>query len=419
MRVRQLRMQDYRGIPDLRLDFDDHLTVLVGANGVGKSSVLRCLVSLLEPVVVPLYDPTESRRFFQNDDVSNGREEAHFGITLDWRGQRVQWGSDVLRGGAPTPTVTRPVGQAERILEAIQQGFVRGRPSPVITYYGVNRALVDVPWPDRSLGDVSRSTPYEGWHEAYLKGASADLGSFLGWFRDRHVLELEKRQDGEEGYSDAELDAVRSAVESLVPGVSRLRVRHLPLRVEITKDGDDFELSQLSDGEKCLVALVADLAWRFALCNPGAENPLAGDGIVLIDEVDLHLHPAWQRMVLTRLQSVFPNCQFIVTTHSPQILGEVEPECVWLLVRDEGAVRAERPPASFGLDSNTVLEALMGGSARSDEPTRKLAALFRLIDAGALAEAEKELAALASELPSNSELDRARVRLEWLRGSVG
>ena len=94
----------------------------------------------------------------------------------------------------------------------------------------------------------------------------------------------------------------------------------------VSKNGMEQNVNQLSDGEKCTLALFGDLARRISIANPHMQNPLEGKGIVLIDEIELHMHPSWQRKVLTTLKSVFPNIQFIITTHSPQILGGVDDE---------------------------------------------------------------------------------------------
>lgn len=102
-----------------------------------------------------------------------------------------------------------------------------------------------------------------------------------------------------------------------------LQVKRNPLRLAVKKNGREYSVDQLSDGEKCTLALIGDLARRLALANQNSENPLAGSGIVLIDEIELHMHPSWQRKVFPVLRKTFPNIQFIVTTHSPQVLGEV------------------------------------------------------------------------------------------------
>ena len=93
--------------------------------------------------------------------------------------------------------------------------------------------------------------------------------------------------------------------------------------MEVVKDGEVFNIEQLSDGEKSLIAMIGDLARRLSIANPGVREPLHGRGIVLIDEVELHLHPAWQRDILPRLMNTFPNVQFMVTTHSPLVLAQL------------------------------------------------------------------------------------------------
>jgi predicted ATP-binding protein involved in virulence len=93
----------------------------------------------------------------------------------------------------------------------------------------------------------------------------------------------------------------------------------------VTKDGMLLDARQLSDGERGLLALVLDLAKRLSQANPGLSDPVKlGEAVVLIDELDLHLHPKWQRTIVERLTKVFPRCQFIATT-LPQIVAAVEP----------------------------------------------------------------------------------------------
>lgn len=102
----------------------------------------------------------------------------------------------------------------------------------------------------------------------------------------------------------------------------------------------------MSDGEKCTIALFGDLARRMALANPNKDNPLDGEGIVLIDEIELHLHPLWQRRILNVLKKVFPNIQFIVSTHSPQVLGEADDtyNVLRLIMGDNGKLLISETP---------------------------------------------------------------------------
>ena len=135
----------------------------------------------------------------------------------------------------------------------------------------------------------------------------------------------------------------------------------------VGKDGEELNVNQLSDGEKCTLAMVGDLARRMAIANPARDDPLDGAGVVLIDEVDLHLHPGWQRHVVSGLEETFPNCQFLVSTHSPQIVSHVAPERIWILERSTSGVSATRPSESFGQTSGRILEDVMDVPERPQE----------------------------------------------------
>ncbi|WP_309143275.1 AAA family ATPase [Nostoc sp. CHAB 5836] len=132
-------------------------------------------------------------------------------------------------------------------------------------------------------------------------------------------------------------------MSSLIPSFSKLRVRRSPLRMTVIKQGEELIVNQLSDGEKCLLAMVGDLARRLAIANPSLPDPLQGSGVVLIDEIELHLHPKWQREIIPALTRTFPNCQFIVTTHSPQVISQVKPEGIYILEKTDEGVVARRP----------------------------------------------------------------------------
>jgi len=142
----------------------------------------------------------------------------------------------------------------------------------------------------------------------------------------------------------------------------------------ITNHNREMKISQLSDGLKILVFMVSDIAHRLAIANP-ATAPLQGRGIVLIDEIELHLHPRWQREVLPSLRETFPYIQFIVTTHSPQVLSTIRRENIYGI--SEG--KLQRPSGdSFGRDSGSILEEIMSDKK---SPIAEMAGqYFRLIE---------------------------------------
>jgi len=191
------------------------------------------------------------------------------------------------------------------------------------------------------------------------------------------VIDIDrKRRNSITHYDGMELWVIRKAIEGFIPNYSNLRVSRLPrFRILVDKDGEELSFDQLSDGEKCLIAMIGDIARRLTLANPQLANPLEGNGIVLIDELELHLHPKWQRVLIERFTEVFPNCQLIATTHSPQIISNVPSEN--LLILKEGKVYQVNE--SYGQTSNRILEDVMDTDARPLPVKKELETLFRLI----------------------------------------
>jgi predicted ATP-binding protein involved in virulence len=199
-----------------------------------------------------------------------------------------------------------------------------------------------------------------------LSEKSITFDSFFKWFRNIEDLENEKIRD-DANYQDKQLVAVRNAIHTLIPEFDDLRVKRNPLKMTVNKNGQELSINQLSDGEKCLLAMVGDIARRLAIANPSLDDPLQGEGIVLIDEIELHLHPQWQHKIIHRLTKTFPNCQFIVTTHSPQVLSHVQPENIYILQSTPDGIIASDPESSYGRDSNQILENVMGVSAYPED----------------------------------------------------
>jgi predicted ATP-binding protein involved in virulence len=165
-----------------------------------------------------------------------------------------------------------------------------------------------------------------------------------------------------------------------------------------------------------MLTLVGDLAKRSATLNPHlADAARDTPGIVMIDELDQHLHPKWQRRVIRDLKTTFPSLQFIATTHSPQLVGEVRPEEIRLL--DGGETTT--PPRSFGIDSSRVLEEVMGASSRDDSVGDLLKHLFRSIDDEDFNAARSLLAGAEAKLGSGDpEVTRARALMTFLESDV-
>jgi predicted ATP-binding protein involved in virulence len=383
MRIKKLTIQNFRGIDQLSLDFDgtQNTTVLVGINGSGKSTILDCLAMMLRLFPSVENDPGRLPLGVKASDMKKGCTQSEIEMSLlidsEYETWRIKielprpWG--LLSGGfsGAGPIVQRVLQRRSNI--------------PIAVYYPVNRAVTDIP-----LDPTEREEDYQV--EAYrsaLDGGRLGFESFFEWFRNREDLENEQIRQ-EASHRDRQLEAVRNAIYGMVPGFSGLQVRRSPfLCMIVQKNGDELLIDQLSDGEKCLLAMAGDIARRLAIANPDLENPLLGTGVVLIDEIDLHLHPEWQRKVIPSLEETFAGCQFIVATHSPQVLSRVRPENIFLLEKTTAGVEVSRPTSSYGRDTNRILEEIMGVPERPENIKEELHRYFRLIDEGKLDEAQE------------------------------
>jgi predicted ATP-binding protein involved in virulence len=395
MKVINLIIRNFRAIDNLSLDLSrSRNTVLVGINGSGKSSVLDCIAIMLAELLDWLPDFPPGNRGLEAADVKDPATECVIEIVVEHGGQTQSAGLRATRRGPGRPIEIDREGQGDCLLRLFADLDDIDRRSavrvPIAVYYPVNRAVVEVPVDSPPSLGLEQLSAFEG----ALGGARVDFEGFFRWFRNREDIENEERIT-DSSHRDREIDAVRRAIEKMVPGFSNPRVRRAPPRMVVTKrdeengEATELQISQLSDGEKCLIAMVGDIARRLAMANPGLEDPLLGDGVMLIDQIELHLHPAWQRVIVPALERTFANCQFIVTTHSPQVLSQVRPEAIYLLERTPQGIAAYRPTSSYGRDSNRILEELMGVSERPEEIQRDLKDYFRFIDEGNMSEAAK------------------------------
>ena len=408
MKVKRLKINSFRGISDLTLEFDrDEPTVFIGINGVGKSSILECLAILLSWLTKRIQNPNISGRFFHEDDIKKGCKETHNEITISIKDrQELAWSLTHVSKGRSKNTSSN-LAELKTVVDRIHDELdaTSYAALPLAVYYPTNRAVLDIPLKIRTKHSFQQITAYD----EVLTGGQIDFRRFFEWFRDREDLENELRLNSSNEYRDRQLEAVRDAIANLLDGFSNLRVRRSPLRMTVDKQGDELIINQLSDGEKCLLALAGDLARRLAIANPNPDcNPLEGSGVVLIDEIELHLHPKWQRAIIPNLKKTFPNCQFIITTHSPQVISDLK--CVHLLRSTSEGIIIERIP-SFGKDSNRILETLMGTPERRQEIKDDLRELFRLIDKGELGKARQFRQNLADQM---GEEDPEFVRADWL-----
>jgi len=409
MKIKQLKLNSFRGIGGQTISFEDgQLTIFMGINGIGKSSILESISILLSWLVARIQNPKGNGRYFKDEDITWGHKAIFNEITIldEEFSQPVKWSLSHTAKGRRKESSSEFLELREFVTKI--QDKLQVNPSaslPIFIYYPTNRAVIDIPLRIRKRHDFQQISAYD----RALTGGQISFREFFEWFRQREDLENELRAHKEPEYKDKQLQAVRSAYESFLINFCNLRVRrNPPLRMTVEKQGITLSINQLSDGEKCLLAMVGDLAKRLAIANPELENPLNGEGIVLIDEIELHLHPKWQHSIIKRLTETFKNCQFIITTHSPLVATNIE----WVsLLKDspQGAI-CERI-RSYGKDINRILETLMESSERQIDIQNQINQLFNLIDENKLDDARNLRRKIADEL---QEEDPKLVRADWL-----
>ena len=429
MKLASVEIENFRAIEKLTLALDPRLTVLHGANAHGKTSVLGAIAVGLGTMTVLFPGATErTERGFLDTDLRVGASGDVFVYltTVD----DISWSATITKGQQTQRSISTMTteGQSEQEsydaladkIDEIRSDHNGERPTdlPIIAFYDTDRVIFDRTerWPDIK----KEFTRYDAFD-----GALSSRTNFQGlfeWFYRKENEELrEQRERRDFGHQIRDLSSVRHAISSMLDDVSDPYMEMDPPRFMVSigtkPNGEKLALDQLSGGCRAVLALAADLAWRMAQGNPHLDNPLESEAIVLIDEVDLHLHPSWQQRILNDLSRTFPNAQFVVSTHSPQVLTTVRPEHIVELYREEdGRVVAGSPAsATYGAEAGDVLSSVMGTNQRprDNEFTDTLERYMRLIGNG---EGESEEAlALRNKLedlsPRDHALDRADVEI--------
>lgn len=436
MKLESLSLAHCGGFEQLDIAFEPDVTLIAGVNGVGKSTILHALTVLLSRAL-PEFTPSRSAPlYFTDDDIygDKGSLEASARIQID--GQTINAGVQRLRAAdengdrvmllrrAEVATGATDFAQAlsaRTLTGELEAGMKETRAAlatlksaahpPLAVYFSPKRQLPGQP---RRLPEAKPFDPSIAYGRA-LNDREVELREFMHWFRTQ-----EKLGAASEPRRLRVLDALRAVVGELVPEFSNLRIQEQPrLGFVVDKRGHPFYLHQLSDGERGLLALVFDLTRRLAIANPDSDNPIAeGVALVMIDEIELHLHPKWQRDVLQRLREIFKACQFVVTTHSPLVLGEVSARCVRFLEFVDGKVAVTVPTEAYGMDANRILQEFMGAPVRNRQVEGELKALFELIDQERFDDARTAIAALEHKLGEDEpELTRASSLIRFLEGA--
>lgn len=388
MKVTQLNLTNFRAYESLKLEFEPDLTVIAGINGVGKSTALEVIAKLLSQKLTLLTSSTSKPLLLEFSDIKYNKEFFEVNLNFTMSDNKEFQVSNYYYYNKEKKSIS--LGESLKLK-------IKKKYNDLAVYYSVNRASLVIP---RSSGKHSMSTQKAAYERA-LNGDRIDLKNFIALYNYQKSEALNRENINK---------TIENAIYSLMYGFTSLEVLSEPKpTLKLKKGNEVLDVSDMSDGERNVLAMTIDLARRLAIANPESENPLQeGKAVVLIDEIELHLHPKWQRTILSCLLKTFPNCQFIVTTHSPQILGEVEARCIRYLSRDtEGKVICDIQTESYGKTSDRILEELMNVRSRNDKVADQILDLFRKIEWGQIKESKVILEELKKYIPSESDIIRA------------
>ncbi|MGL4992995.1 MAG: AAA family ATPase [Bacteroidales bacterium] len=309
LKITDITVENFRGIERIECSLDPNINVIIGENGTGKSSLLDSVAIVMSWFTARAKSTRNAGLLIQPEEITNGRGgstiEANFskgaGVKSRFAISRKRPGVN-LKENIFFEDVTR-LG-----LE-LSSNFAMKDPGvslPLFAYYPVNRMLEEVPIRVKP----NLSFPQMELYADLNLTASVSLKRFFEWLRWR-------TDQGVKG--DTHIAALQRAIESFMPGYSNLTYQRNPLRLTIDKQGNTLRVDQLSHGEKIFLSLIGDIVRRLSILNPSHPNPLNCSGIILIDEVDMHLHPNWQALIAKKMIEVFPNCQFFMTTCSSHI----------------------------------------------------------------------------------------------------
>ncbi len=381
MYLKKLRLINFRRFSgDHTIEFDRKLTVFAANNGAGKTSMLDAIAYAFGPFLTQFPKikgnaPTDTDVSFTREkdqpfalisaELYKKDENCNISVSTEWdRIKRLNPAAKAIRNvqnkllgmGYEVKGHTDIHHEAYYLLDKIDTEII----FPIIAYYGTGRILNEIPPRGRAFAkEFHRYQAYED-----CLSSNSKFGRLFSHF---YTLEdLERREITAQKdfmHRNPQLEAIRKAITACIPEYELPKTKLAPFRFVLTSlsDGKEYDIKLLSDGYKTTISMVMDIAMRMVQANPhlGTEV-LQTPGIVLIDEIELHLHPSWQQRILLDLQRTFPNVQFICTSHSPQVLSTVKQESIRLITDEGNILTGEQVGVhTYGAQSYLIMEDLM------------------------------------------------------------
>lgn len=426
MYLEKISLKNFKCFENLDMDFHKKLTVLVGVNGAGKTSILEAIAIAVSTMFAPLDGPKgtgidKTQAHLKAYAIGSTNDvQAQYPVSISAvsiiDGREVKWTRclNTANGSTTIKEAKEMIAVAADYQKRLRDGDTTLL-LPILAYYGTGRL-----WDyhrEKQTDIFEASTRTNGYIDSTC--GTANIKLMMNWFAKMTVQKYQNQENGLGAIP--ELEAVFAAMErcySQITGIDDVKIQyHMGTRelevfyTDETGQRMRMPVNQLSDGYKSTISLVADIAYRMAVLNPQCLGNVCSetDGIVLIDEIDLHLHPSWQQRVLEDLTRIFPKVQFIVTTHAPEIINSVLKENV-VVIENNLAIPA--PAETYGKDANGILRSIMRVKERPELIMEKFDEFYHAIDVERYTEAEQILEYLENAIGEDPELASMRVQLD-------
>jgi len=402
MRINKIKIENYRGILNEEIEFNDKVNVFIGGNGAGKTTLLEAIVaSLLKFTNSFLLNPTYTTRYYLSEDSINYNKRT-FSINQPFASILLE--ADFLNQHLPIfnkvgiKQSTDKEAKYKKQYQAVRSKFndKLGENSfslPIVKYYAANRGAVK--YSNNIPIHIYNQPQLESWANFIYYDIS--YSRFFKWFWEYETSELRMQKElGNFNFKNLRIEGIRKAINKAFKKlngkdytiksseIKRIGANDLIPILELQDKQNPMHSENLdskSDGEKAIITLIADIAYNLSIAhNFSSEDNdfLKSSGVVLIDEIEAHLHPNWQRKIIPLLTELFPNIQFFIATHSPQVLASVNSENIFV---GENFKFEKINIKTKGMDSNTLLKYVFNATERPKQYMDLIAKFREMMDA--------------------------------------
>lgn len=430
MKINKIRIENFRGIEDLRIDLHPQFNLFIGENGSGKTAILEAVCVAIGGFFLGF--PGIPSRTIRNGDIRyfktiEGSYEyasytritvekgfIHFppaAYLIDKKDHQIQWTRERIGIHGKTlhekTTTIKSISQElNYLIRNSNRDFTVDL--PVLAYYSTARLWKERRENDSKVESTSKSIPtrFRGYKDALEINSSFKI--MLDWFEGKFKENLNNKE------TSFQLESVINVIVKNIPGASNIKWVFDPDRIQtlyiVFDNKQEIPFHYLSDGYRNLLAIFSDIAYRCVTLNPHfkTEANLKSEGIVLIDELDLHLHPSWQQEIVKKLKLSFPKIQFLATTHSPFIMQEMEDNEVYKINSTaDNILHALRGLNRLGIED--IAEDVQGVdtpnmSTKREEMFKAAEEYYKLLDSAEKASNPEKLQELKDKLDSITEL---------------